>query len=84
MQVAGVAIVGKAKSGRKDPTMANNILLAGLAFQTIAFFIFLVVLGVFVAAWIRDRKIGLELGGKRPFVVCVICGFAACFHAYHF
>lgn len=68
MQVFGAALIGNSQSNRKDPTTANNILLAGLAFQSFAFLIFLVVLGLFVASLARDRAVGPKLGGKRTFV----------------
>ncbi|TLD38809.1 hypothetical protein E2P81_ATG01352 [Venturia nashicola] len=71
MQVAGAALIGKAESDEKDPATANNILLAGLAFQTFAFFIFLVVLGLLIASLVRDIVIGSNLGGKRTFVVAL-------------
>ncbi|KAI9820107.1 MAG: hypothetical protein M1832_003814 [Thelocarpon impressellum] len=54
VQVAGAALIGKAESDRKDPTTANNILLAGLAFQVFTFFVFLALLFVFF--W-RSRKV---------------------------
>lgn len=44
VQVAGAALVGVAYSNRKNPTTPNNILLAGLAFQSFTFAVFLVVL----------------------------------------
>ncbi|KAF2246748.1 RTA1-domain-containing protein [Trematosphaeria pertusa] len=46
VQILGAALIGVAESNRKDPTTANNILLAGLAFQA---FTFLVFIGLFVA-----------------------------------
>lgn len=69
--MAGAALIGKAESDRNDPTMANNILLAGLAFQTFAFLVFLIVLGFFVAVLARDRAIGPKLGGKRTFIIAL-------------
>lgn len=48
VQVAGAALIGVAESNRRDPTTANNILLAGLAFQVFAFFIFLALMSVFL------------------------------------
>jgi RTA1 like protein len=56
-QVAGAALIGVAASNRKDPTMANNILLAGLAFQVFSFFVFCVFLGITL---FRARKIVLS------------------------
>lgn len=40
-QVAGAAIIGAKESNREDPTIGNNILLRGLAYQVFS-------LGVFV------------------------------------
>lgn len=48
VQVAGAALIGVASSNRKDATTPNNILLAGLAFQVFAFFLFVVLLTVFL------------------------------------
>lgn len=53
VQIAGAAMIGVAYSNGKDPTTPNNILLAGLAFQVVAFFVFIVVFVAFV--W-RSRK----------------------------
>lgn len=46
IQVAGAAMVGVAYSNDKDPTTPNHILLGGLAFQALTFFIFLVLLSI--------------------------------------
>ncbi|KAI9806463.1 MAG: hypothetical protein M1833_003650 [Piccolia ochrophora] len=54
VQVAGAASIGKAQSNRKDPTTANNILLAGLAFQAVSFLLFIVLLSIFL---FRARKV---------------------------
>lgn len=54
VQVAGAAMIGAAESDGGDPTTPNNILLAGLAFQVFAFFLFIVVFIAFV--W-RSRKV---------------------------
>lgn len=54
VQVAGAALVGTAYSNGKDPTTANHILLAGLAFQVFSFAMFILLLSLFV--W-RCRKV---------------------------
>lgn len=54
IQVAGAALIGVAESNSRDPTTANNILLAGLAFQVFSFFLFCVCLGVCLY---RARKV---------------------------
>ncbi|KAL8995387.1 MAG: hypothetical protein Q9169_004864 [Polycauliona sp. 2 TL-2023] len=48
VQVAGAALIGVSQSNRKSPVTANNILLAGLAFQVFAFLIFLILLFIFI------------------------------------
>lgn len=54
VQIAGAASIGKAESNRKDPTTANNILLAGLAFQVFSFLVFIILLTIFLY---RVRKV---------------------------
>lgn len=66
MQVGGAAGVGKAESDRKDPTTPNNILLAGLAFQSFAFLVFLLVFGFSVFS---IKSGGINLGSIRQFVI---------------
>ncbi|KAL8758730.1 MAG: hypothetical protein Q9199_001259 [Rusavskia elegans] len=48
VQVAGAALIGASQSNRKSPVTANNILLAGLAFQVFAFLVFLILLFIFI------------------------------------
>ncbi|KAI4092612.1 MAG: hypothetical protein LQ339_007860 [Xanthoria mediterranea] len=48
VQIAGAALIGVSQSNRKSPVTANNILLAGLAFQVFAFLIFLILLFIFI------------------------------------
>ncbi|KAL8676846.1 MAG: hypothetical protein Q9186_006673 [Xanthomendoza sp. 1 TL-2023] len=48
VQVAGAALIGVSQSNRKSPVTANNILLAGLAFQVFSFLVFLVLLFIFL------------------------------------
>ncbi|KAI9652159.1 MAG: hypothetical protein M1829_001830 [Trizodia sp. TS-e1964] len=54
VQVAGAASIGSAESSGNDPTTANHILLAGLAFQVFAFLVFVVLFGLFLY---RARKV---------------------------
>jgi hypothetical protein len=72
VQVAGAASIGRAESNRKDPTTPNHILLAGLAFQSFAFLIFLVLLGFFIRSLVKDQAIGAGMGGKRPFIISLV------------
>ncbi|KAL8953672.1 MAG: hypothetical protein Q9222_000509 [Ikaeria aurantiellina] len=44
LQIAGAALVGSSQSNQKDPTTGNNILLAGLAVQSVSFTVFLCIL----------------------------------------
>ena len=44
IQVAGAALIGTAESHGKDPSTANNILLAGLAIQVFSFAVFFALL----------------------------------------
>ena len=44
IQIAGAALIGTAESNSKDPTTANNILLAGLAIQVFSFAVFFALL----------------------------------------
>jgi RTA1 like protein len=57
VQVAGAALIGVSASNGKDPKTANNILLAGLAFQVFSFFVFCLCLGIFLY---RARKVVLS------------------------
>lgn len=71
MQVAGAALVGNRESNRKDPSTANNILLAGLAIQSFAFLIFLVILALFIGSLRMDKVFGSSLGGRKPFILAL-------------
>lgn len=60
IQVAGAALIGSKESNGEDPTTANNILLAGLAFQVFDFLIFIVLMSMFLwkarSAWNINLK----------------------------
>jgi hypothetical protein len=71
MQVAGAALIGHAESNRKDATTPNNILLAGLAFQSFAFLVFLMLLGLFIGSLRSDRSIGPSFDKKRMFIAAL-------------
>lgn len=66
VQIAGAASIGKAESNRNDPTTANNILLAGLAFQVFSFLIFIVLLAIFLY---RARKV--STAALMPFTMAL-------------
>lgn len=68
IQVAGAALIGKKESDHQDATVANNILLAGLVFQTFAFTIFLVLLGLFRWTIQQDKAFSSTVQGKDRFI----------------
>ena len=47
VQIGGAANIGVAESNRRDPTTANNVLLAGLAFQVFTFLVFVLCFALF-------------------------------------
>ncbi|KAL9944755.1 hypothetical protein D7B24_006681 [Verticillium nonalfalfae] len=63
-QVAGAALIGVSQSNRDDPTTANNILLAGLAYQVFAMGCFVMSSGIFV--WRARRAVAAS--GLTAFV----------------
>lgn len=77
-QIAGAALIGSAESNQKSPKVPNDILLAGLAFQTFAFTIFIALLGLFVfrlrqdldfySAWIEKASFIFALGSASCLV----------------
>lgn len=70
-QVVGAALVGTAESNRESPTVANDILIAGLAFQTFAFSVFL---GLFIRITIifyKDVGLAPKLVDKRSFFIAL-------------
>lgn len=69
IQVAGAALIGVAYSNKKDPSTANNILLAGLVFQVVTFFMFLVLTGVFLFC---AKKAISTNSGLRTFLVFLL------------
>lgn len=61
-QVTGAALVGRKSAARQDPTVANNILLAGLAYQVFAMTAFIAIAGVFITRAARAiRTEGLSV-----------------------
>ncbi|EPS31642.1 hypothetical protein POX_h09907 [Penicillium oxalicum] len=47
VQIAGATLIGVRESNREDPTTANNILLAGLAYQVFAMSVFVILMATF-------------------------------------
>lgn len=73
MQVTGAAMIGSAESNRKDPTTANNILLAGLAIQTFAFLVFLLLLSVVISKIEGDGTMKEKLKRtKSPLLIVLV------------
>lgn len=71
VQVAGAALIGVAESNRKSPTTANNILLAGLAFQVFTFLIFISLLGSFIYS-ARKGAVSRGESGMMQFTLAVV------------
>jgi hypothetical protein len=63
-QIAGAALIGVKQSNKEDPTTANNILLAGLAYQVLSIGVFIVLTAIFL--W-RARK-AIRVNGLGAFV----------------
>ena len=76
LQILGAALIGVSQSDKdyEKADKANTILLGGLAFQTGAFFIFLILLTAFAITLIRDHQFGSSLGGKRGFFIGLFIG----------
>ena len=71
VQITGAAMIGTATSHHKSAVTPNNILLAGLAIQTFAFTVFLVLLGVFRATVAQDMEIHSQVQSKDPFILAL-------------
>ncbi len=73
VQIAGAALVGTAYSDQKDPDTANNILLAGLAFQVFSFavFIFIFCLFVYKARKVMTKELKIFSAAVMFATLCV-------------
>ncbi|KAH7192007.1 glycoside hydrolase superfamily [Fusarium flagelliforme] len=67
VQVTGAALIGVRQSNRQDPTVANNILLGGLAYQVFAMTIFVILSATFL---FRARR-EVSGRGKKLSIFCV-------------
>ncbi|KAH7393265.1 RTA1 like protein-domain-containing protein [Cadophora sp. MPI-SDFR-AT-0126] len=67
LQITGAGLIGGATSKGKDPSTANNILLAGLAIQTAAYFVYLSLLVVVITAIYRVHRTA-QKAGNNPFL----------------
>ena len=68
IQIAGAALIGKKESNHKDPTVPNDILLAGPAFQTLAFTVFFILLDLFRWTLQQDKVFRASVRGKYTFI----------------
>ncbi|KAL9011198.1 MAG: hypothetical protein Q9173_003936 [Seirophora scorigena] len=68
LQIAGAALIGSSQSNQKDPTTGNNILLAGLAIQSVSFTIFLTVLTLFRFALFKHPERSAAVRTKDWFI----------------
>lgn len=79
IQITGAALVGRAYSAQNDPTTANNILLAGLAFQVFSFALFLLCFGSFLyKAW-RGVSRGLKIFAAAVLIAALAVYLRTCF-----
>jgi hypothetical protein len=79
VQITGAALVGSAYSDQKDPTTANDILLAGLAFQVFSFAVFIACFCLFVC---KARKVmgrDLKVFSAAVMVATVAVYLRTCF-----
>lgn len=70
-QVAGAALVGTAESNQKSPTVPNDILIAGLAFQTFAFSLFLCLFITVTVIFHKDVELMPKMADKRSFFIAL-------------
>lgn len=68
IQISGAVLVGIRESRRQDPSVANNILLGGLAYQVFAMSIFIILCATFV---VRARR-ALKAEGLTTFVAVFV------------
>jgi hypothetical protein len=67
VQVTGAALIGVRQSNREDPTVANNILLGGLAYQVFSISVFVILTATFL---FRARR-EISARGKKLSIFCV-------------
>ena len=68
VQIAGAALIGSRESKHKDPKVANDILLAGLAIQSFFFLIYLGILVTFIIAVCDVQQFPNTLKKSRSFI----------------
>jgi len=79
LQIAGAAMIGSFESKGKDPAKGNHILLAGLAIQSFALTIFVVLVVVFRTSIGRDEATKALVKQRNAFIIAL---FAASFLIY--
>jgi len=73
MQATGAGIVGRSTSKKKDPSIGNNILLAGLAIQCMAFLLFFIFFTIVVVV-VGGEDLSEEKSVHFDFDVCELIG----------
>lgn len=68
VQVAGAAMIGVRYSHREDPTMANNILLGGLAYQVFSIGVFSILSSIFLF----KARLVIKAAGLSYFVAAFV------------
>ena len=69
-QVAGAALIGVAASNQTDLTTPNNILLVGLAIQSAAFLVYLILLSIVISVIYRSSVLKAKLRQRKsPFIL---------------
>lgn len=71
LQIAGAGLIGSAESNQKSSKVPNDILLAGLVFQTFAFTIFLSLFAMFVISLHSDQSFRPHVARKRLFFLAL-------------
>lgn len=69
LQVTGAALIGAKTSKHKDPSTANNVLVGGLAAQTLAFSVFLLLLVSLISS-MRKNKAALDIQSSQTVKKC--------------
>jgi hypothetical protein len=70
-QIVGAALIGSAESSSRSPKVPNHIVLGGLAVQTFAFTVFLVLFGILIATLWREKDLRPRLRSIGQFIVAL-------------
>ena len=71
MQDTGAGIVGRSTSKKRDPSIGNNISLAGLVVQCAAFWMFLMLLTIVVAGICKNKQLVEKIYRKRSLFILI-------------